>query len=298
MTTDLCTRIWLGDSPWHHAANSHERRAYQDASPAAHEHAMGPVQRSVVMGYRAERINASIDPGMVFAFAAHSPHTRYPVIGIDVSCNNCLAEAQNAAKKGAIGINLSPGDQGVRPTDERVAALLEQCAHSDQVVFVNNPGVGAPGCVLEWTDPALFDEAARSLPTLKLVFGDLGRAYSEQALLMIAKHPNVFATTESAVLGSWKLRTVLVEAFEMSVCHKLFFASGFPRTTPEQAIERIYGISTTPAIAGASGPTVPRETLRGIIERDAFAVLGIVTPGHERAGTTKREGMEVERANK
>jgi predicted TIM-barrel fold metal-dependent hydrolase len=258
---------------------------------------MGPVDRAVVMGYRAERLNARIDPGMVFAFAAHSPGTRFPVIGIDASSDSALVEAQNAAKKGAIGINLSPGDQGVRPTDERVSALLEYCAHSDHVVFINNPGVGAPGCVLEWTDPALFDDAARSLPGLKLVFGDLARAYSEQTLLMMAKHENVFATTESAVLGSWKLRNVLLEAFEMNVCHKLLFASGFPRVTPEQAIERIYGVSTSSSGGSVGGATVPRETLRSIIERDSFAALGINASAGGVVVEPKQEGMEVQRAH-
>ncbi len=292
MTTDACTRIWLGDSPWGGVPQRHERREYLDASPAAHTQAMAPIDRSIVMGYRADRINARIDAGMVLSFAAQSALRRFPVIGIDPTSNNALAEAQNAAKSDAIGINLSPGDQGVRPTDERVVVLLELCARTDLVVFVNNPGLGAPGCVLEWTDPALFDEAARTIAGLRLVFGDLGRVYTEQTLAMLAKHKGVFATTDSLVAGSWKLRRTLVECYELGVCEKLLFASGFPRMKPEAAIEMIYGVSTS----AGGGASVPRETLRRIIERDTFSALGITNSDIVIKNKT-RVVTEVERAN-
>ena len=294
MTTDASTRIWLGDSPWATIPNRDQRGSYVDASPAAHDRLMAPVDRAIILGHSAERLNARIEWGIVRSFAAQAPARRFAVMGIDPSHPNALEKIAMARNEGAIGINVSPGDQSVRPTDERMMQVLELCASNSMVVFANNPALRAPGSVLEWADPALFDEAARTIRDLVLVFGDLGLAHTESGLNMLAKHERVFATTESMVGGSWRLRRTLVDAYERSVTNKLLFASGFPRVSPEAAIERIYGVSTS---GGGAVPTVPRETLRGIVERDTLSALSVKRDAIARRERETNTPAEVERAN-
>ena len=56
---------------------------------------------------------------------------------------------------------------------------------------------------------------------------------------------------------------------------KLLFGSGFPYGSPSESIEALYGIRHF--AHGTNLPTVPREQLRGMVERDSLALLGIAT---------------------
>jgi predicted TIM-barrel fold metal-dependent hydrolase len=56
---------------------------------------------------------------------------------------------------------------------------------------------------------------------------------------------------------------------------KLLFGSGYPFSKPANCIETLLGFNKL--LTEASLPTVPREEIRAIIERDTFALLGIKT---------------------
>ncbi len=54
---------------------------------------------------------------------------------------------------------------------------------------------------------------------------------------------------------------------------KLLFGSDFPYTVASECIEALYSINQI--AQGTNLPVVPREALRGIVERDALALLGL-----------------------
>jgi predicted TIM-barrel fold metal-dependent hydrolase len=56
---------------------------------------------------------------------------------------------------------------------------------------------------------------------------------------------------------------------------KLIFGSGYPHASPQDCIETLLGFNRL--MVGTSLPTVPREELREIIERDTMQLLGIDT---------------------
>jgi len=62
---------------------------------------------------------------------------------------------------------------------------------------------------------------------------------------------------------------------------KLLFGSGFPYARASEAIEALYSINHI--CHGTNLPTIPREHLRGIVERDAVSVLGIADAMPTRA---------------
>jgi hypothetical protein len=61
----------------------------------------------------------------------------------------------------------------------------------------------------------------------------------------------------------------------MGVMEKLLFGSGFPFDTPVGAIEALYSVNSYSH--GTQLPSVPRSQIRGIVERDSLACLGIET---------------------
>jgi hypothetical protein len=68
-------------------------------------------------------------------------------------------------------------------------------------------------------------------------------------------------------------------AHQSGVAGKLLFGSNFPFSTAAEAIERLYRLNEI--TQGTNLPTVPRQVLRGIVERDALSALGI---GRRAAG--------------
>ncbi|MGB2987449.1 MAG: hypothetical protein WBE26_16415, partial [Phycisphaerae bacterium] len=78
----------------------------------------------------------------------------------------------------------------------------------------------------------------------------------------------------------WQAYQVLLSAYEYGVMDKLLFGSGFPVAAASYCIEALYSINHL--VHGTSLPTIPREHLRGIVERDALSLLGIAGPQREQ----------------
>jgi uncharacterized protein len=64
-----------------------------------------------------------------------------------------------------------------------------------------------------------------------------------------------------------------VSCYQADVIDKLLFGSDFPYTNAEECIESLYRINQL--AQGTNLPVVPREALRGIVERDAIGLLGL-----------------------
>lgn len=265
MIIDLRTRI------------SASAEAHCDSSSSvshqAHRAAMRCVDASVIVGQRCERLGVHVPAEAIAAHVNEDPARRLGFAGIDPMLDSALDDVARAVDLGMAGVTISPADQGCRVTHDRCLAVLERCAHERLPVLVANPMLMHPESVLEFARPATLDEAVRLIPGLTLVLGDFGKAWLEEALLLIGKHPRVYAEISGVVARPWSLYTALIAAHERGVMHKLLFGSGFPSETPERAIERIYTINNLRN--GASLPTIPRESLRQIVERDALACLGV-----------------------
>ena len=71
----------------------------------------------------------------------------------------------------------------------------------------------------------------------------------------------------------WQAYNSLVLAHQYGVIDKLLFGSDFPYTNATECIETLYSINQL--AQGTNLPVVPREALRGIVERDTLALLGL-----------------------
>ena len=126
---------------------------------------------------------------------------------------------------------------------------------------------------MEFAQPYLFDEVARSFPDLRIVLARVGHPWVEQTLVLLGKHQHVYADLSDIVARPWQLLNVVLSAHQQRVIDRFLLGSGFPFVTPETAITALYSVNTLSQ--GTHLPSVPREHLRGIVERDALQCLGI-----------------------
>jgi len=169
---------------------------------------------------------------------------------------------------------------GFHPADSRAMQFYEWAEDTGLAVFFHNGGNLQSEAILDYAQPLLLDEVARSFPRLKMVIGTMGIPFVEQTLSMIARHENVYADLTIKPSSVWQVYNLVVSAYESKVMDKLLFGSGFPQSSASECMETLLGFNKL--LADTNLPTVPRGHIRDIIERDVAKLLGIkrLVPEH------------------
>lgn len=244
-----------------------------DASAPAHERAMNCLDGALVFGFRSQRLGAHIPNELVAEFVAHDPRRRIGVCGIDPMAAEAMDQIQAGHDLGLAAITVSPACQGFHPAHSSAMRVYERCAQMSMPLFVTVIDPLTPSAMLEFGRPTLWDEVSQSFPSLPIVIGQLGHPWIDETLVMLGKHANMYADISGVASRAWQLYNTLLTASSMGVMDKLLFGSGFPFETPAKAIEALYSVNSFSH--GTQLPSVPRSLIRGIVERDSLARLGI-----------------------
>ena len=280
---DVHTHLWesleqLGEQSARQIRRGSSEEPWErpDTTQQAYDQAMEPVGYAFILGIECRAIGASIPAEQVAGYVARHPDKYIGFAGVDPIAPGSTGAVDQAVELGLAGVSINPSACGYHPSDTRAMLLYEQCEHLGLPIIVH-PGTHLAGSSkLEYSQPYLYDEVARTFPQLKLVIAGAGLPWAEQVLVLIAKHEHCYADLSDLSRRPWQLYNVLLLAYQQEVTSRLLFGSDFPFTTPEQAIHNIYSVNTV--THGTHLPVVPREQLRSIVERDALACLGLEAP--------------------
>ena len=279
MIIDVHTQIWsnleqLGrDMAGRIRDRSSARMAPVDANPALHERAMSCVGAALIFGFRSERLGAHVPSELVAEFVSKDPQKRIGVCSIDPMSEGALDQLERGHDLGLAAVVVSPACQGFHPSNSSAMRVYERCAEISMPLFVTSFEPITATAVLEFGRPSLWDEVAQAFPKLPIVIGQLGHPWIDETLLLLSKHSNMYADIAGVVSRPWQLYNALLSATSVGVMDKILFGSGFPFETPVKAIEALYSVNSYSH--GTQLPAIPRALLRGIVERDALACLGI-----------------------
>jgi predicted TIM-barrel fold metal-dependent hydrolase len=279
MIIDLHTQVWLSidqlgrETAQRLRADQLEHWGQLDASPAAHERAMSCVDGAVVIGFRSDRLGAQIPNEYIAEFVAKDPRRRIGAAGIDPMSAAAMDELDAAIGLGLSAIAISPACQGFHPAHSSAMRVYERCVQTSMPLLVTLNAPLTATSELEFARPALWDEVARSFPNLPIVISQLGHPWIDETLMLLGKHENMWADISLVASRPWQLYHALLNALSFGVMDRLLFGSGFPHEMPAKAIESLYRVNTFSH--GTQLPAVPRAQIRGIVERDAIACLGI-----------------------
>ena len=101
----------------------------------------------------------------------------------------------------------------------------------------------------------------------------MGYPWIDELLVLAGKHEHVFAEVSGVATRPWQLFNALSTASSLGVMDRLLFGSGFPLSTPQQAIESLYSVNVS--VKGTPLPSISRSLIKEIVERDALHCLGI-----------------------
>jgi predicted TIM-barrel fold metal-dependent hydrolase len=232
------------------------------------------VDKSFVLGFKSRYLRAEIPNRYVADYVARFPQKLIGFAGIDPTEPSAVDEVRLAKNELKLrGVTISPANQDFHPTDSRAMAVYAECERLGMPVLIHPVGQFTEKSRLEYARPYLLDEIARTYPRLPMIVSQLGQPWVEETIVLIGKHHNVFADVSGLLGRRWQAYNALVAAHENQVIDKLLFGSDFPYTSASECIEALYSLNQISQ--GTNLPTVPREALRGIVERDALGLLGL-----------------------
>jgi predicted TIM-barrel fold metal-dependent hydrolase len=270
---DFCRSIGKRSSRFS-AAGKSQWRTLPAADPDHHWAQSAVVDKSIVLGFKSKYLQAEIPNSYVAEYVNRFPQKLIGFAGIDPTERSAIDELHAARDHLQLrGITLSPANQDFHPCDSRAMRLYAEAEKLGMPILIHPVGQFTEQSKLEFSRPALFDEVARTFPGLRIVIAQLGQPWLEETICLLGKHTNVFADVSGLLSRPWHAYNALVAAHESQVIEKLLFGSDFPYTSITECIEALYSINQL--AQGTNMPVVPREALRGIVERDALGLLGI-----------------------
>lgn len=248
--------------------------------PTANNHfaASDPVDKSIVLAFKSKYLRAEIPNALVADYVRKHPDKLIGFAGIDpTNPAEAIADIREAQDRlGLKGVTISPAGQDFHPADTRAMQVFAEAASLKMPVLIHQGTHFTVASKMEYARPCLLDEVAREFPALKLIVAHMGYPWIDECVVLLGKHPNVFADISGLLHRPWQAFNTLLTAYQYGVMDKLLFGSDFPFTSATAAIEALYSINQF--TLGTHMPTVPRQHLRGIVERDALALLGIAPP--------------------
>ncbi|HSU65671.1 MAG TPA: amidohydrolase family protein, partial [Tepidisphaeraceae bacterium] len=254
-----------------------ERSAWRNppaADPEYHWAQSGTVDKSIVLGFKSRYLHAEIPNRYVSEYVRRFPQKLIGFAGIDPTEESAVDEVLIAKEELRLqGLTVSPPNQDFHPADSRAMQVYAEAERLGMPILFHPSGQFSEKSKLEYGRPYLLDEVARSFPRLRIVIAQLGQPWVDETIIMLGKHANVFADVSGLLSRSWQAYNALVSTYQHGVIDKLLFGSDFPYTNATECIEALYSINQL--AQGTNLPLVPREALRGIVERDTLSLLGL-----------------------
>lgn len=130
-------------------------------------------------------------------------------------------------------IRVLPWLWSVPPTDRLFYPIYAACCELG-VPFCTQIGHTGPLMPSEVGRPIYLDQVALDFPDLVIVGGHIGYPWTDEAIAVATKHPNVFIDTSAYTADRYPPQ--LVEFMRHHGSQKVLFGSNYPMITPAKAL--------------------------------------------------------------
>lgn len=290
MIVDCFTHTWESDAalgrcqPTNGRVSNPQSVFSHRGAASRHRDATQPVDITLVLGFKSHYLGAEITNDQIAAYVRSQEGRMIGIAGIDPSePREALAELRRAREELHMpGAAVAPAAQDFHPNSSHAMRLYAEAgALGMPIIFHTGPQLTSAS-KMEYAQPVLLDEVARELPDLRLVIAHMGSPWVHETIMLLRKHPHVYADISGLLQQPWRAYEALLSAHQCGVLDKLLFGSGFPEAPASYCIETLFSLNHL--VHGTNLPTIPRDQLRGIVERDALSLLGIA---HDRPASNR-----------
>ena len=279
MIVDCHTHVWeSAEQLGRGAGSSGSGMRGQDlpkAAPPDHLAATRPVDKAFVLAFKSHYLAADVSNEFVANYVRQHADRLVGFASVDPSRPAEAMEDLHQAhgELGMRGVSICPAGQDFHPASTAAMRIHAGACELKMPLMFHMDAQASATSKMEYARPYLLDEVAREFPGLKIIISQLGYPWTEETIVLLGKHENVFADISGLLRHPWRAYNALLSAYQAGVMGNLLFGSNFPYTLPAACIESLYSINQV--CHGTNLPTVPREQLRRIVERDALELLGI-----------------------
>ena len=192
-------------------------------------------------------------------------HPRHPDVMDEI--DRCVGDL------GLKGIKMGPNYQNVHPLSDEAFRVFKRAEELGLPVLLHQGTSPVQFADLDYAHPRHIDRVAMAFPNLKLVLAHMGHPWQIDCIVVIRKHPNVYADISAQFYRPWSCYNAFCLAQEWGVMHKLLFGSDLPIASPDETIEGTRRINDV--IEGTKLPRVSEDELEAIIHRDSLSLLGL-----------------------
>lgn len=235
---------------------------------------MEPYEKVAVFGLKGRLTGYWVPDEYVAQFVARNPKKLFGFAACDPTQPDYFEELCHGIESlGLVGVKMGVMYAGHDPRDPNCHKVYAYCQKQGIPILFHTGTTFNRLAPLGVTRPWLWDEIAIQYPELRMVLAHISHPFCEECLVVIRKHPHVYADISALYYRPWQFYNALIAAQEYKVTHKLLFGTDYPFT---DSIGSIEGLKNVNHITGKSGlPEVTAETIQGILDRDAFGLLGI-----------------------
>ena len=280
MIVDVHTHVW--ETPAHLSeafiedAKAAAGAAYKPIEVDLDEHwkAMEPVDRAIVLGFRARHVGVLVPNEYVAEYVGRHPEKLIGFCSVDPHDADAVEQLDDAVKRlGLRGLKVGPIYQDIHPQDERFLALMARAEALGVPVLIHQGTTFCSNVSLELANPILLQPIALKFPKLRMLIAHMGHPWIAETLVLIRKQPHFYADISALYYRPWQFYNALVLAMEYGVLDKLLFGTDYPFTTPASTMAALKKVNDV--AAGTGMPRIPEAKIEAMIHRDSLPLLGL-----------------------
>jgi predicted TIM-barrel fold metal-dependent hydrolase len=235
-------------------------------TPELHEkHVAAVCEKFVVVTMRFKRLKVHVPNEFTAEYVKRFPGRAKGLACVDPLDPGAPRELEYAIRElGLHGLKISPVYGGFDPWCKEAGRLYALCEGFGVPLLWHQSAAYASEATLEYGNPILLDRIGREFPKLRMIVAHIGQPWSGEAVVLLRKHPQIYADLSARFHRRWQLYNALMLALDYGVTKQLLFGSDFPLRSPTEAANEFRALNDWGP--GVAMPKFPPEVIEDIID--------------------------------
>jgi len=182
--------------------------------------------------------NYTVKNDSLAELARRSKERLVPFAGVDPNAGKqAISELKRAIKElGMRGLKIHSSANSVYPNDKlRMYPIYEFCQEHSVPILFHTGTTGLGDCEIKYSKPEFLDEVCRNFPDLKVVMAHFGWPWSDVAIAVALRSPNVFID-----VSGWKPRYLpagILSYMNGTLQDRFLFGTDYPMLRQKEWME-------------------------------------------------------------
>ena len=259
-------KMRLSEDVYFAGSDTPEKNAF-DSTPAQLLEATKSMDRVIVFGIKAPFCGINADQELIAEFVREHSDRFVGWCSVDPNDEDCIERLDYyVGDLGFRGLKCSPIYQNWDPQDPCHLPLFKRAEALGIPINVHQGTSFVRPGPLKFANPIQLEDIAVACPDLRIVISHMGHPWEDECVVLIRKHPNLYANISALHYRPLRHYQALMSAIEYGVEHKLIFGSDFPSATPEQVVAGQHKINDV--VQGTNLPRVSDEIIHNILHEN------------------------------